>query len=329
MINHLIRIVYLGWGLVLAGCEAPLHLDAVQQELHKAYHRYDRFLSATGNEQALVVTGAMGVVLHSNDQGGHWSRNELAGEPTLIDVIACPDGTFAALAAEGQVWLSEDHGASWSSVQTGNQEVPQAITCDNSNRLWVVGSFTSILSSPDKGNSWSQQSMDEDAILTYVHFFDAERGIIVGEFGTVLLTRDGGVTWQRGQPVPDEFYPLAAWFDDPMHGWVAGVNGVILSTDDGGQTWHKAVTGTHAPIYAFMSLGSQLFAAGEFGTVLRKNQSLGSGPQLWSLQDTGYDIRFFLRAMWPVANDRLLFGGEAGVLFTIPADSLLAEAEPE
>jgi photosystem II stability/assembly factor-like uncharacterized protein len=324
VIKQLIKILLLGGSLLLLGCEAPLVLDEIQKEQQQPYHRFDRFLSAAGNDQALVVVGAMGLVLHSDDQGMHWARETLSGEPTLIDVTACPDGDFAALAIEeGQVWLSEDQGANWSPVTTGSQEVPQAITCDVNNRLWVVGSFTSILSSVDKGRTWSAQSMDEDAILTYVHFFDAEQGIIVGEFGMVLKTRDGGSSWQRGEPIPDEFYPLAAWFDEPMRGWVAGVNGVIQSTEDGGQTWQKDVTGTHAPIYAFMALGDQLYASGEFGTVLRRKSPAGTGIQHWDLIDTGHDVRFFLRALWPVG-EQLLFGGEAGVLFITPAATLQA-----
>ena len=97
----------------------------------------------------LLVVGNHGLVLRSVDAGTTWSRQELPGWPSLIDIAACPNGQFAALATEGQVLVSADDGQTWTANQIQTEESPQGITCDPQNRLWVVGSFTTIIVSDD------------------------------------------------------------------------------------------------------------------------------------------------------------------------------------
>lgn len=308
--------------MLLAGCEAPLVLDGVAAELDRPVRRSDRFQAAVDNGKVMTVVGSYGIILTSMDDGKTWTRREIDEKPSFIDIAACPDGSMAALAVERKIWTSTDDGETWRSKDTASEETPQALTCDPSGRLWVVGSFGTILSTTDLGDSWHTQSLNDDLILTHITFFDDDHGVVLGEFGTFARTQNGGETWELQDPLPNDFYPMAATFSTPERGWVAGLNGAILYTEDGGNSWQRSVTETDAPIYGFATQAGELFAVGGFGTVLRQVGTDFSGNRRWERKDPGYPIRFFLRAVLPVNTDRLLIGGGAGALHVIKTADL-------
>ncbi len=298
--------------LLLNGCEAPLKMDSVEQRLHEPIRRSDQFQMASANKNAIIVVGNQGLVVTSADEGKSWQRSKLPGWPELIGVTSCPDGSFAALAAEGQVWVSVNDGGNWTPHAIDSEEAPQAITCDPRNGIWVVGSFSSIFSSTDAGVSWEITSMDEDTILTNIQFTDAQTAFISGEFGTLLKTTDGGLTWVNLPELESEFYPQAMHFADSSRGWIVGLQGQILYTEDGGENWLLQQTDTHAPLYGIEKAGSELYAVGGEGVVLKQN------GQQWTNLDHGQAIFLYLRAALPVGKDRLLVAGQAGALYLLP-----------
>lgn len=305
--------------VLLNGCESPLKMDAVEQRLHEPIRRSDQFQMATANKNAIVVVGNQGLVVTSADQGTSWQRDKLPGWPELIGVAACPDGVFAALAAEGQVWVSANDGGDWTRYALDSEEAPQAITCDPQNRIWVVGSFSSIFASADAGVSWDVSSMDEDTILTNIQFVDVQTAFISGEFGTLLKTTDGGLTWVSLPALANDFYPQAMHFADHNRGWIVGLQGQILHTQDGGKSWVLQPTDTRAPLYGIEEAGTKLFVVGGEGMVLQQNYGQQWGQQ-WTSLDHGQAIFLYLRAVLPVGKDRLLVAGQAGALYLLPID---------
>ncbi len=301
--------------LTLTACESRLVLDHVVEQQHKALQRTDLFQAATANDEVLVTVGNFGVIVVSDDNGQSWQRQKLAPQPTLIDITRCPDGDFVALAVEGQVWVSQDNGSHWIERNLSTPEVPQALTCDPTGRLWVVGSYSTILSSTDQGVTWESQSFDEDLILTHIQFFNPSDGLVSGEFGTLARTRDGGKSWQRSTPAPAEFYPMAALFLDMEHGWLAGLNGTVFYTVNGGQSWDRQQSESTAPLYALVQSGGQIFAAGDFGTLLEYQQpGAGSNTGRWVVSPNATGSRSFLRVLRGLPGGALLLGGGAGVL---------------
>lgn len=307
--------------IVLSACEAPLVLDGVERMRANPVHRMDRYQSAASHENNVVVVGNQGVILNSADGGNSWQRNVLENWPALIDVTSCADGTFAALAYDQKVFVSTDGGASWVPKSLNDTtETPQSITCSPNGTLWVVGSFTFIWSSPDKGDSWTETSRDEDAILTTVQFFDDNNGIITGEFGTALLTKDGGKNWEQLPPIPDEFYPQEAYFNNPSEGWLIGLGGTILNTSDGGNSWQEQPSGTQASLFGIERVGGQMFAVGGEGTMLAYNNGE------WQPVNHGKPIRLYLRAIEAMDNKRCLVGGIGGSLHVIDTAVIKGES---
>ncbi|MCC7411544.1 MAG: hypothetical protein IT495_07925 [Gammaproteobacteria bacterium] len=302
--------------LALSACEAPLRLDGVQARLQDPIRRFDLFQAAADNGSAILVVGGHGLAIRSTDAGASWERNVLPDWPELIDVTACADGTFAALAIEGQVWISTDSGVSWTARPFETEESAQAVTCDPGNRIWVVGSFSTILMSADAGQTWEDRSLGDDVIFNNIQFLDADHGIVLGEFGALLKSSDGGETWEQADPIPDEFYPQDAWFRDADTGWVVGLGGQVLATRDGGATWAAQPSPTVAPLYTLRNVGDTLYATGGEGTLLRLD-----GEQ-WVRVEHGKPIRLFLRVLLPVGGDKLLVAGTAGALYVLPIADL-------
>ncbi len=298
---------------MLGACEAPLKMQGVEAQQTAPIRRSDMYQQAAGTAQALVVVGNHGLVLRSTDSGQSWARQELPGWPSLIDVAACPDGRFAALAAESQVVVSTDAGQTWAAHELQTEESPQGITCDPANRLWVVGSFSTIMVSTDGGANWEDRSIGEDTIFTTIQFIDADNAVIFGEFGTNVRSSDGGTTWTPGAPLPDAFYAQDAFFIDPQTGWVGGLAGQILATTDGGTTWTLQKAPTPVPIYDFAQLGGEVYAVGGEGVLLHRQ-----GEQ-WLRVVHDAPVRLLLRVLYPVGSDRLLIGGEAGALYIVAA----------
>jgi photosystem II stability/assembly factor-like uncharacterized protein len=300
--------------LFCAACEAPLNLEGVQAQSSQAILRFDHYQAAATNNDSIVVVGSAGVVLTSIDNGEIWSRQILPGYPPLIDVIACPDSSYAALDFNHNIWLSNDNANTWNKKPIDSTEVPQAITCDPNNQIWVVASYSTFLMSSDHGDTWNSYSLDEDLMLTSIQFIDEQTAIVTGEFGTVLKSSDAGNTWDYLEALPGEFYPQASYFVDSENGWVVGLRGKILYTNDGGNSWQTQPTGVDVPLYGIKAGASKVFAVGDTGKLLEYDNGH------WRELSHGFPIRFYLRAVLQLNDNSILLAGGAGALHKLKID---------
>jgi photosystem II stability/assembly factor-like uncharacterized protein len=298
--------------LVLSvGCEAPLNLDGVKQVSAMPVKRVDQFQSAASNGKAVVVVGQDGIVLVSTDQAKSWARQELSGAPSLIEVAACPDGTFAALDAVHKVWFSADSGKSWGAREIGAKDAVTTLTCSPDNQLWVGGAFTTIYGSADQGATWTTTTFDEDAMFNDIQFVDSQFAVAVGEFGIVASSNDAGKSWTLGPRLPNDFYPQAALFLDRDRGYAVGLGGNILKTANGGKSWEYEKAPSGAPLYGLTRRGDDLVMVGEGGEML-----LLKGDRFERVQH-GQHIGSYLRAALPIDEKQVLVAGGAGALHLV------------
>lgn len=302
--------------LPLWACEAPVDLSDADARARSPIRGTDRFQAAARRDDAVVLVGDAGTVLVSFDQGASWERVRLPPQhslvlPDLIDVAVCPDGTFVALDGARGVWFSGSDPRDWVPAAQALGEDGLDLTCDRSGRVWVVGAFTQITSSADRGRTWRDQSLGDDAIFTSIQFTDGDVGIIVGEFGLHYRSLDGGASWAARAPIPNDFYPLAALFQDPREGWLTGLQGTVLYTRDGGAHWARQDTGVRVPIYGVAAGEGGLRAVGGRGTVF----SLAGGTwQRLMLKDAGYG---YLRVVLPLGDGRFLAAGGNGKILIL------------
>lgn len=294
-------------GPLLIACQGTADYSAVNLEKKKAVLRTDQFQGVASNGRvAVAVGGAVAVV--SDLKSRQQSRMTLEGTVALIDVAACPDGSFVALDFYRKVWLADAMATGWQPRHLKGSARPLGLTCDRANRYWVVGSNRSVASSVDQGQSWQEQGGGEDVMLNTIQFVDDKAGFITGEFGTVLATVDGGASWNQQGKMPDDFYPFAALFSSREAGVVAGLTGAMLQTSDGGKSWHQLTNASGLPQYGLTRQGAQLYSVGAGGSLLRLEQNE------WKPVAYGKAGPAYVRGITAIGQDRLLIAGGAGVM---------------
>ena len=302
-------------GALLGGCEAPLDLTLVEREIEKPIYRFDQLKAAAGNHSRIIAVGDYGTVLTSVDKGETWQRTQLPTRSSLISVAGCEDGSFAAVDTVRKVWLSDARGGDWQATQLDTMESPMAISCDPRGRLWIAASFSTLIHSDEQRADWRELSQQEDMQFTSIQWLDRDNGVVTGEFGSLYFTHDGGESWERGSDIPNEFYPMAAWFRSLDEGWVAGLSGTILHTKDRGETWQRQPSVSKAPVYSLIPQGDRLYATGDNGTLLRLNgdrwEGVPEAPRLFS----------YLITAVPQGDSRLLVMGGRGTISPVETAS--------
>lgn len=316
-----LRLALLSLPLLLAGCEAALDLSAVDQQQQQATRRTDFYQAMAANQRLLLVAGNDGVLLASRDGGDSWSRQQLAAGDAIIDLDACPDGSFIALGFDNRLWHADADGQRWSAVELPSEEQMMTAACAPDGAWWAAGSFSTLLSSRDQGANWTDSTLDEDAVLTGLQFLDGGRAVLTGEFGKVFSSANNGASWEPAGELPDEFYPHAAHFRSLEEGWVGGLNGFIYHTVDGGQNWQRQDTPSAAPVFGFVEGPQGLFAVGDHSRVLRL-----AGTR-WEALPTP-DAPVYLRAA-ALSGERLVVAGGRGQLLALDARQAPAAAQPQ
>jgi photosystem II stability/assembly factor-like uncharacterized protein len=295
----------------LNGCSGQADFAAVQAERAKPIQRSD-IMQAIAAHGAHVVAGTQsGAVLVSNDAGKSWARHAL-DKPFLssvIDMAACPDGSFLALDFYGRVWASDTVGQKWTAHKLKNPQTGLTISCDKAGAWWVAGTYATIAKSADQGKTWQVTDMQQDAQITALRWINEKRGIAVGEFGLVLRTDDGGATWQPMQPISPDFYAYDVLFTDENTGWISGVAGQMHQTKDGGKTWQLKDNKAGSALYRLFLHRGMPYAVGASGTVARLE------GETWHAVDYSNAIPVFLGGGASVeGGDTLMIGGPSGLL---------------
>lgn len=299
--------------MVLSGCEAELNLGKVQAAEADPIKRFHFYQAVAGNEHTVVLVGNDGVVLRSEPGAGTWESIDSGTRASIIDVAVCPDERFIALTFDKSILKGSRDGRRWSEIGIPTEEEVQALTCAPDNAWWVVGGFTTILSSHDQGVSWNEDSFMEDALLTNIQFVADDRAVVAGEYGILSTTKDNGESWEMRPPVPDEFYIHAISFESLETGWVGGLKGFIFRTENGGETWIPERSDSEAPIFNFVKNGDQLFAVGDYSTILQRQGNT------WN-RIPGPEVPLYFRAAYALSPSLLLLAGGAGLLQQITID---------
>ncbi len=194
----------------------------------------------------------------------------MAAQSVMLSVARAGQ-RLVAVGERGFITVSDDNGGSWRQVSSPVSMTLVKVRFLNDLEGWAVGHAGVVLHSQDGGLSWSkqldgvqaaeielqqatlatqssddaakvqerlaqaQQLVDEgpDKPLLDLLFLDAKNGLVVGAYGLAFVTHDGGLNWQS----------IRSRIDNP--------NGLHL--------------------YSIERVGTDLFIAGEQGTLLRSS----------------------------------------------------------
>jgi photosystem II stability/assembly factor-like uncharacterized protein len=267
------------------------------------------------------VAGDGGLVLHTEDGGRSWSRQNIATNESVNDIYF-RDKENGYLLAATQIFTTEDGGDTWQTstrflAQTFGGAEPElySVRFTSKKRGWVVGSLSRgqnvvdslVIYTDNGGASWQRQRVPVRDELIHLDFDGERRGWIVGNGGRILYTHDGGESWTlQTSGTTAALYHVD--FQGEADGWAVGERGTILRTEDGGQTWRAAPTPVRSTILSVKFINSdEGWAVGRGGVILRSDD----GGLTWKAQDSRtrqnlYALFFDKKFGWVVGGDGLV-----------------------
>jgi len=138
----------------------------------------------------IIVTGAYGTLLISNDLGKTWQlSDDLLNNPTSfhLNSIARDNDSIYIAGEQGSVFKSLDNGTSWQSINTPyNGSLFGVLAQKNSTNLVTFGLKGNYFISNDKGANWTHYISENKATLLGGHIAANGDVILVGHGGTVF-----------------------------------------------------------------------------------------------------------------------------------------------
>lgn len=243
--------------------------------LHRGDFETDLWASHFVDEDYGWVAGSAGYILHTDDGGATWNRQETGTELDFRDLFFLDRDNGWAVAnfgtdqgfgngmwSKGTLFHTTDGGETWALVREFGDKLDW-VRFNDSDTGWIQGGPDGAYETTDGGESWNPidrlpepgyELSFEHEIGTHPHnvaavsFVDEETGWLCGTrndpetsggfYGMILHTTDNGDTWQI-QYEEYGMYPRAIDFYDADFGVVAGYYGAKYVTRDGGSTWTK------------------------------------------------------------------------------------------
>ncbi|MGN6518617.1 MAG: WD40/YVTN/BNR-like repeat-containing protein [Dokdonella sp.] len=163
-----------------------------------------------------VAVGYCGVILRSDDAGGHWSvaRPPLCGEQVTLQAVALVDDDIGFVAGQYEIWRTVDGGLTWAAAKAPTDQALSAVSCVDAQHCFIVGGQEAgravVLATVDGGASWSLLHEDLPSELQAVDFVDTDHGYATAIDGTIYATADAGVTWMQDAQIGGNLYGVFA-----------------------------------------------------------------------------------------------------------------------
>ncbi|MCS4505514.1 YCF48-related protein [Arhodomonas aquaeolei] len=169
------------------------------------------------------ITGTMGVLLVSGDNGRSWRLTHPKQDIGWNDVTVAPDGTVWLVGEFGTIKRSGDGGASWQAVDSPTDSSLMSVTFSDTDHAVAVGLSGTVLTTSDGGAHWQRRQAGTGAHLFDVAW-DGARYLAVGNGGVLVTGSADGGSWKAGSIAPGDF------------GWYTEVTPVAGHTYITGQT---------------------------------------------------------------------------------------------
>lgn len=267
------------------------------------------------------IGGDDGLVLATNDAGGHWAVQSVGGASAVNDIYF-RDKENGYLLTGNRIFQSRDAGLTWREAHVFDQSrfggVPElySVRFSGKNKGWIVGSISKgdavvdslVLRTEDGGASWRRTTAPMHGELIHLDFVNDHRGWIVGADGTVLATTDDGETWfiQRSGTKSDLYH---VDFKNENRGWAVGQKGTILRTVDGGGTWLQALIPFRNTLLSIQFVDEKRgWLVGRGGLIMRSED----GGISWVQQSTGTTQHLY--SLFVENKNAWVVGGDGSVL---------------
>src|SRR5207249_426890 len=188
------------------------------------------------DDQHAWISGQDGVILHTEDGGKTWQKQESNA------IFQDTDGSKTQLYLFGLHALDQDHAWAVGDRSILTSTVDGGKTWRARKVALAAGLEGHIARTADGGQRWSFDQIEVDyplvdPLLRVTELPDGS-GWATGLAGEVVRREPGETAWRRaklGQDVLTWLHGIS--FSDQQHGWLVGGYGLIYRTTDGGKSW--------------------------------------------------------------------------------------------
>ncbi|MBN1542852.1 hypothetical protein JW992_11955 [candidate division KSB1 bacterium] len=163
-----------------------------------------------------------GVVIHTDDGGLTWNRQQTRTKNALYDVDFIDRDRGIAVGRYGTILATTDRGKNWTTLASGSSGDFLKICFIAPDHALVLNNENLLLRSADGGETWIPVSLPHTSqVYLDMVFLDRQKGWLVSSDARVFRTRDGGLSWQSFQPFPNDIFYSIHVLDDQT-GWIIG-----------------------------------------------------------------------------------------------------------
>jgi photosystem II stability/assembly factor-like uncharacterized protein len=227
----------------------------------------DNFYDVAIQEELVWIVGYYGTILHSQDRGLTWTKQQSGTTEALFRVVFRGEKYGWASGSYGTLLCTQDGGKTWQRQKIPVEEHLFGLDFIDERHGMAVGSRGAVLVTEDGGTTWANHGLGDDVTLNDVRFIDNQRAWAVGEFGRIYYSKNGGRSWvKQKSPIEVDFASgesrslFRLLLRNSHAAWAFGLDGTILAMQDGGP-WKVASPASTSPMGAKRS---HLFAAAAF-----------------------------------------------------------------
>lgn len=202
----------------------------------------------------------------------------ITGSTTAIfyDMGFADANTGYACSSTGKIIKTIDGGTTWTLANSpfGTSTV-YAMSVFDAQKVIAVGLSAKAYMTTDGGTSWTQLTTNIPGSYFCTKFYNNQLGYIGGFNSpnpTLAKTTDGGLTWNAVTfPAGFDKY-ISIWgigIQDENNVWISDGNGYVLNSKDGGAAWTQADKFCNNAIYSISVVGTDLWFAGNGGTLIK------------------------------------------------------------
>ncbi|MGE5819328.1 MAG: YCF48-related protein [Deltaproteobacteria bacterium] len=267
----------IGWTIAFTGAVSPQPADSP----NKTSVIRDNFYDVAIQKQLVWIVGYYGTILHSQDRGLTWVRQQSGTSEALFRVVFRGEKYGWACGSYGTLLHTEDGGETWRRQKVPLEEHLFGLDFIDELHGVAVGSRGAVLLTEDGGTTWVNHGLGDDVTLSDVRFIDKQRGWAVGEFGRIYYSENGGRSWTKQKsPIEVDFVSgesrslFRLLLLSPHAAWAFGLDGTILTTQNG-ETWKIASPAGTSPsgiksshLFAAAAFDGKGWAVGERGALV-------------------------------------------------------------
>ncbi|MCK5145911.1 hypothetical protein KAR48_04095 [bacterium] len=199
------------------------------------------------NENVGWAVGDSGTIIHTNDGGITWKKQESAVSFDFRDTQFLNESVGWVVGSNNTALKTTNGGREWSIIKFKSDTLKTLMSLHfiDSKTGWIVDNWSGIWHTTDGGDSWSAQESGTHWAITAVQFFNKDEGWAITTNNIALHTINGGNTWESIL-IPSEndhvtVVCIEIFFIDKEYGWMAGwyagaapaLNPVYYTSDSG------------------------------------------------------------------------------------------------